>query len=41
VIDFLAKQRPETGKLKPENIIDMSVLQELDRSGFIDSVYGR
>ncbi len=41
VIDFLAKQRPETGKLKPENIIDMSVLQEIDRSGFIDSVYGR
>ena len=41
VIDFLAKQRPEMAKLKPEEIIDMSVLQDIDRSGYIDALYGK
>ena len=41
VIDFLSKQQPEMAKLKPEEIIDMTVLQEIDRSGYIDSLYGR
>jgi hypothetical protein len=41
VIDFISKQRPEMAKLKPEEIIDMTVLQEIDRSGYIDSLYGK
>lgn len=41
VIDFLSKQQPEMAKLKPEEIIDMTVLQEIDRSGYIDSLYGK
>lgn len=41
VIDFLSKQRPEMAKLKPEEIIDMTVLQEIDGSGYIDSLYGK
>ena len=41
VIDFLSKQRTEMAKLKPEEIIDMTLLQEIDRSGYIDSLYGK
>lgn len=41
VIDFLSKQRPEMAKLKPEEVIDMTILQEIDRSGYIDSLYGK
>jgi NitT/TauT family transport system substrate-binding protein len=41
VIDFLSKQRPEVAKLKPEEFMDMTVLREIDRSGYIDSLYGR
>jgi len=39
VIDFLSKQQPEMAKLKPEDFLDMSVLQEIDRSGYIDALY--
>lgn len=39
VIDFYKKGRPEMAKLKPEQIVDMSVLQEIDQSGFIDALY--
>ncbi len=28
-------------KLKPEDFLDMSVLQEIDRSGYIDALYGK
>ena len=41
VIDFVSKNNPEVGKVKAEDIIDMSLLQEIDRSGFIDSLYKR
>ena len=39
VIDFYKKGRPEMTKLKAEQVVDMSVLRELDQSGFIDSLY--
>ncbi|MBI4528552.1 MAG: ABC transporter substrate-binding protein [Deltaproteobacteria bacterium] len=39
VIDFYKKGRPEMAKLKAEQVIDMSVLQEIDQSGFIDALY--
>jgi len=41
VIDFLSRQRPEMAKLKPEDFVDMSVLREIDQSGYIDSLYSR
>jgi ABC-type nitrate/sulfonate/bicarbonate transport system substrate-binding protein len=39
IIDFLSRQRSDVAKVKPEDVIDMSILQEIDRSGFIDSIY--
>jgi len=39
VIDFYKKGRPEMAKLKAEQIVDMSVLQEIDQSGFIETLY--
>lgn len=39
VIDFYKKGRPEMAKLKAEQIVDMSVLQEIDQSGFINALY--
>ncbi|MBI4489754.1 MAG: hypothetical protein HY694_11765 [Deltaproteobacteria bacterium] len=39
VIDFYKKGRPEMMELKAEQIVDMSVLQEIDQSGFIDTLY--
>ncbi len=39
VIDFYKKGRPEMAKLKAEQIVDMSVLREIDQSGFIDTLY--
>ncbi|MBI2988363.1 MAG: ABC transporter substrate-binding protein [Deltaproteobacteria bacterium] len=41
VIDFYKKDRPEMAKLKAEQIVDVSVLQEIDQSRFIDTLYGR
>jgi len=39
MIDFYKKSRPEMAKLKAEDVVDMSVLQEIDQSGFIDALY--
>jgi NitT/TauT family transport system substrate-binding protein len=39
ILDFFSKRRPEMANLKPEDIVDMSTLREIDRSGFIDSLY--
>ncbi len=39
VVDFFSKRRPEIASLKPEKVLDMSLLREIDRSGFIDSLY--
>jgi NitT/TauT family transport system substrate-binding protein len=34
-----AKERPEAAKLSPERFVDVSLLKELDDSGFIDGLY--
>ena len=39
MIDFYKKSRPEMAKLKAEDVVDMSLLQEIDQSGFIDTLY--
>ncbi|MBI4526652.1 MAG: ABC transporter substrate-binding protein [Deltaproteobacteria bacterium] len=39
IIDFFSKRRPEIANLKPDEMIDMSLLREIDQSGFIDSLY--
>jgi len=39
MIDFYKRSRPEMAKLKAEDVVDMSVLQEIDQSGFIDALY--
>jgi len=39
VIDFYKKARPEMAKFKAEQMVDMSVLQEIDQSGFIETLY--
>jgi len=38
-LDALALQVPEARDARPEAFIDMSLLDELERSGFVDSVY--
>ena len=39
VIDFYKKSRPAMEKLKAEQIVDMGILSEIDKSGFIDALY--
>lgn len=39
VIDFYKKGRPDMAKLKAEQIVDMSILREIDQSGVIDALY--
>ncbi len=37
----LASRNPKAASAKPEQFVDMSFIAELDRSGFIDSLYRR
>jgi hypothetical protein len=39
VLDALALRNPAAKKFKPQDFYDMSYLQELDKSGFLDSVF--
>ncbi len=39
VIDFYKKSRPAMAKLKAEQIVDMSILREIDQSGFMEMLY--
>jgi len=39
VIDFYSRGGIQQRMLKPDDVVDMSLLQEIDRSGFIDSLY--
>ncbi len=41
MIDFMAEADPLVAKLKPENVINHSVLKKLDDSGFIDQLSKR
>ncbi len=40
VINHLAEREPRYGQHKPAEFIDSGPLSELDRSGFIDRLYG-
>jgi NitT/TauT family transport system substrate-binding protein len=39
LLDLAAKDRPEAAKLSPERFVNISLLKELDESGFIDRLY--
>jgi NitT/TauT family transport system substrate-binding protein len=38
-IEYLAATRPEINKYKPEDFVDASFVEELDKSGFIKKLY--
>jgi NitT/TauT family transport system substrate-binding protein len=38
-LDMMVPDTPEVQKLSPKSLFDMSLLEELDRSGFIDKLY--
>jgi NitT/TauT family transport system substrate-binding protein len=39
LLDLAAKERPEAARLSPERFVNISLLKELDDSGFIDRLY--
>ncbi len=39
LLDLAAKERPEAGKASPERFVNLTLLKELDESGFIDRLY--
>lgn len=39
LLDLAAKERPEAAKVSPERMMNISLLKELDDSGFIDALY--
>ena len=41
MIEFIAEADPLVAKLKPENVINHSILKKLDDSGFIDQLSKR
>ena len=41
IIDQLAATNPKAKTAKPEDFIDARFVEELDKSGYIDSLYGR
>jgi ABC-type nitrate/sulfonate/bicarbonate transport system substrate-binding protein len=40
-LDMMAADTPGVKKLKPKELFDLSLLEELDRAGFIDGLYKR
>ncbi len=38
-LDMMAPDEPDVKRLRPKNLFDLSILEELDRSGFIDKLY--
>ena len=39
LLDLAAEERPEAAKVSPERMMNISLLKELDDSGFIDALY--
>ena len=39
LLDLAAKERPEAGQVSPERFLNVTLLKELDDSGFIDRLY--
>ena len=40
VLDHLAESQPKYGQYKPAEFVDARVLSEIDKSGYIDKLYG-
>jgi hypothetical protein len=41
IIDQIAATNPKAKSAKPEDFIDARFVEEFDKSGYIDSLYGR
>jgi ABC-type nitrate/sulfonate/bicarbonate transport system substrate-binding protein len=41
ILDQLGKGRPEIKKFKPSDLIDPSILKEIEDSGFVKRLYGQ
>ncbi|KKS25707.1 MAG: hypothetical protein UU85_C0001G0137, partial [Candidatus Wolfebacteria bacterium GW2011_GWA2_42_10] len=41
MIEFMAEADPLVSKVKPEEVIDHTILKKLDASGFVDQLYKR
>ena len=41
ILDEMANKNPEVKKLKAEGLLDVTILSELEREGFVDRLYGR
>jgi hypothetical protein len=39
VISEVAKQLPKAAAIKYEDVVDTSIIEKLDKSGFIDALY--
>jgi len=39
VISEVGKQLPKAATLKFEDVVDLSIMEKLDKTGFIDSLY--
>ena len=41
VLDTVGEKDPKARTIKPEDLVDLTFIKELDQSGFIDSLYAR
>ena len=41
IIDHLGKTRPEARGVNPNDLIDSSILKEIEDSGFVKKMYGK
>jgi hypothetical protein len=41
MIEFLAESDPSVAKIKPDQVINHSIMKKLDDSGFIDHPFGK
>jgi len=39
ILEYLVNETPEAANVKPEDTVDLTIVQELESSGFIDSLY--
>jgi len=39
MIDTTARRNPKAQKFKPQDIVDMQYLRELEQSGFLEKIY--
>jgi hypothetical protein len=41
ILDQLSKTRPEVKKFTPKDLIDSTILAEIEASGFVKRLYGK